>query len=174
MEREFYVDGHKITLDVRDEGDTTVVVVDGRSLEVERFDFLERYLMLTIDGRSYRIPYARAADRLHVGLGGHDFSFHAAGEDDAEEGAGTHGGFAPEVISPMPGKVLEVLVAEGDTVEAEQALVLLEAMKMEQSVRAPAAATVVRVEVKAGAMVGPGEILVLLEPLDAQEEQAAT
>ena len=107
-----------------------MVVVDRRSLEVERVDFLERYLMLTIDGRSYRIPYARAADRLHVGLGVHDFSFHAAGEDDAESGAGTHAGFAPAVISPMPANVLDVLVAEGEAVEGAHARVVVDASKL--------------------------------------------
>jgi biotin carboxyl carrier protein len=68
----------------------------------------------------------------------------------------------------MPGKVLDVLVAAGDRVDAGAPLVLLEAMKMEQTVRSPADARVVQVKVKTDQMVGPGQILVVLEPVDTE------
>ena len=62
--------------------------------------------------------------------------------------------------SPMPGKVLQVLVASGDTVEEEQPLVIIEAMKMEFMVRAPHSGTVVQVHYAAGDQVAVGDILV--------------
>jgi len=68
----------------------------------------------------------------------------------------------------MPGKVLQVLVAAGDVVEADGALLLLEAMKMEMTVRATHRCRVVTVRVEAAAMVGPGDTLVELE--EAPEE----
>ncbi len=57
------------------------------------------------------------------------------------------------VRSPMPGRVVKVLVAKGDAVEAGQGLVVLEAMKMENEVRARAAGTVGEVHVTAGTAV---------------------
>ena len=62
--------------------------------------------------------------------------------------------------SPMPGKVLQVLVAAGDTVEEEQPLVIIEAMKMEFIVRAPHNGIVVQVHYAAGDQVAVGDILV--------------
>jgi biotin carboxyl carrier protein len=66
------------------------------------------------------------------------------------------------VRSPMPGRVVKVLVAEGDTVRPGQGLLVLEAMKMENEVRARAAGTVVKVHVTAGAAVEGSAVLVTL------------
>jgi biotin carboxyl carrier protein len=66
------------------------------------------------------------------------------------------------VKSPMPGRVVKILVAEGDTVAAGQGLMVLEAMKMENEVRARAAGTVGQIHVKAGATVEGNAKLVTL------------
>jgi biotin carboxyl carrier protein len=66
------------------------------------------------------------------------------------------------VKAPMPGRVVKVLVAPGDAVAAGQGLVVLEAMKMENEVRARAEGTVAEVHVAAGAAVEGGAKLVTL------------
>jgi len=60
----------------------------------------------------------------------------------------------------MPGKVIAVLVAEGDAVEAGQPLVLVEAMKMETTLAAGIAGTVRRVAAQPGQLVDAGQVLV--------------
>ncbi|MDQ3875340.1 MAG: acetyl/propionyl-CoA carboxylase subunit alpha, partial [Actinomycetota bacterium] len=65
--------------------------------------------------------------------------------------------------SPMPGAVVRVDVAPGETVEAGQPLVVLEAMKMEHTVSAPHAGRVADVRVAAGDQVESGRVLVVLE-----------
>ena len=83
---------------------------------------------------------------------------------DVDRGAHEHGhGAGGSVTAPMPGTVLAVHVAAGDAVEPRQAIVTLEAMKMEHPVTAPFAATVARVEVAAGDSVAAGQLLVELE-----------
>ncbi len=71
--------------------------------------------------------------------------------------------------APMTGKVVEVLVEEGDRVEAGATLVVLEAMKMEHQLQAHAGGVVTAVRVAAGQMVDPDEVLVVV---DSQEESS--
>jgi len=66
------------------------------------------------------------------------------------------------VQAPMPGRVLKVLVAEGERVEAGAGLVVIEAMKMENEIMAPSAGTVQRVLVRAGDAVERDALLVEL------------
>lgn len=67
------------------------------------------------------------------------------------------------VIAPMPGLVVRVRVAIGDRVEAGQGVVVMEAMKMENELRATAAGVVKSIEVEAGTAVEKGTLLVSLE-----------
>jgi len=67
---------------------------------------------------------------------------------------------AGDLIAPMPGVVIQVMVAEGDLVEQDQVLAVLESMKMQMQVRAPFAGRTRRVNIKEGAAVEKGALLV--------------
>ncbi len=67
------------------------------------------------------------------------------------------------VLAPMPGKVVRVLVAPGDAVETGQGLIVVEAMKMQNEMKATRAGRVLSVTVKEGATVSAGEILATIE-----------
>lgn len=67
------------------------------------------------------------------------------------------------ILAPMPGLIVRVSVKVGDKVEAGQGIVVMEAMKMENELRATTAGTVSEVEVAAGAVVEKGAILVVLQ-----------
>jgi biotin carboxyl carrier protein len=62
----------------------------------------------------------------------------------------------------MPGKVIRLLVREGDTVEAGQGLVVVEAMKMQNEMKSPKAGQVVKLSAHVGATVAAGEVLVVI------------
>ncbi|MGB5221469.1 MAG: biotin/lipoyl-containing protein, partial [Polyangiales bacterium] len=66
-------------------------------------------------------------------------------------------------IAPMPGKVIELRVAEGDTVQAGQVLLIMEAMKMEHTVTAPHDGSVTTVSVAAGDQVDADALLAVVE-----------
>jgi pyruvate carboxylase subunit B len=70
------------------------------------------------------------------------------------------------VIAPMPGTIVSVEVEEGESVEAGQGLVIVEAMKMENEVRAQAGGCVQVIHVASGDAVEKGKILVELVPLE--------
>jgi acetyl-CoA/propionyl-CoA carboxylase biotin carboxyl carrier protein len=79
-------------------------------------------------------------------------------------GAGAGGGAGSGTVSaPMQGTIIKVLVAEGDTVETGQAVVVLEAMKMENHINAETSGTVRAVRVAEGDTVGTGDVLVVVE-----------
>jgi biotin carboxyl carrier protein len=80
---------------------------------------------------------------------------------------GAEGGGAADgeqtVAAPMPGRVVRVLVARGEAVEARQPVVVVEAMKMENELRSPKAGRVKDVAVEAGTSVEAGRALVVIE-----------
>jgi len=73
------------------------------------------------------------------------------------------GGGGGNVTVPMQGTIVQVLVAVGDTVEAGQAVCILEAMKMENHINAEKAGTVAEVRVAPGDSVGSGDVVVVIE-----------
>ena len=83
------------------------------------------------------------------------------GRASAAEG-GTAGG-EQKITAPMPGRVVRVLVAAGDEVEARQPVVVVEAMKMENELRSPRAGRVREVAIEAGTSVEAGRVLVIVE-----------
>src|SRR6266700_4351749 len=88
---------------------------------------------------------------------------HAVPDPDAPAHDHRRGGEQSALTAPMPGTVIRVAVAEGDRVEARQALVVLEAMKMETPVVSPYDAIVRRIHVAEGDRVAGGAVLVELE-----------
>ena len=69
------------------------------------------------------------------------------------------------IVTPMPGKIIQVEVAVGDRVARGQSLVVLEAMKMEHNVCAPVDSVVESIDVEVGDQVEEAKILIVLAPL---------
>jgi biotin carboxyl carrier protein len=68
-----------------------------------------------------------------------------------------------EIKAAMPGRVVNVLVAPGDEVAADQGVIIVEAMKMENELKSPRAGKVIEVKVAAGQTVEKGELLLVIE-----------
>lgn len=66
--------------------------------------------------------------------------------------------------APMPGKILELLSAEGDEVELGEPVAILEAMKMENELKAPCAGTITTISVTTGSNVEKNQLLIEIEP----------
>jgi pyruvate carboxylase len=77
--------------------------------------------------------------------------------------AAAHAHGAQSVVAPMPGRVVRVLVGAGDEVAARQGVVVVEAMKMENELRAPKAGKVRDVSVTPGTSVEAGRVLMVIE-----------
>ncbi|MGZ4290224.1 MAG: acetyl/propionyl/methylcrotonyl-CoA carboxylase subunit alpha [Gaiellaceae bacterium] len=112
---------------------------------------VERVRVVEVDGRRFEVrsadpepPWRDLARRRH---------------ERAHAGAGAGG---DAVVSPMQGTVLSVAVAEGDAVEAGQVICIVEAMKMENEVRAHCAGVVAGLAVAAGQPVATGDVICLV------------
>jgi len=68
-----------------------------------------------------------------------------------------------QVVAPMPGKVVRVLVERGQQVEAGQGVVVVEAMKMQNEMKSPKTGTVAELRAEPGATVNAGDVLAVIE-----------
>lgn len=128
--------------------------------------------LLRIGERRLRVRAVRSRDTLMVAVGPSSFTFVEA---NARTSSGRRGSTTPEMAAPMPGKVLKILVSEGQAVAAGDPLIVLEAMKMETTLFAEGAAVIRKIRVEANQMVDHGAVLLELSPAagsSASESQA--
>lgn len=122
---------------------------------------------LTVDRKAYGISIEGSTSKIAVTLAGQRYGI--AIEDERERAAGlaarARSGGAGPVKAVMPGVVVDLLVKPGQEVVAGQPLLILEAMKMQNEIGAPADGRVADVHVAKGQAVGAGERLVTLAPL---------
>lgn len=125
--------------------------------------------LVTIGGAQHRVVVRRGATRgrYTLWIDGWRFETEALDERtrairDLTAASAAAAGPAP-VVAPMPGLVVRVHVGVGDRVESGQGVVVMEAMKMENELRAPAAGTVRAVLAVPGKAVEKGAVLVELE-----------
>ena len=146
------------------------VTVDGEPLEMEHHE-IDRLGQVVIQQGpdAYAVSVEGDEHMAHVTLAGHVYSY--AMEDERERAAhlaerAARGGGGP-LKAVMPGFVAEVRVQPGDAVAEGDALLVLEAMKMQNEIQAPADGVVESVAVEAGQAVAAGEVLLVLRGTDA-------
>ena len=146
------------------------VVVDGRPHEIDAARVGTFGLSLLLDGdsgvsREVQVAPAGPVGQMLVRIDGRTVmatvNGRRTGRAAADVSTGARG--VQAVLAPMPGRVVRVLVAVGDAVTARQAVVVVEAMKMENELRSPKDGRVKEIAVTAGASVEAGRILVVIE-----------
>ena len=155
-------------IDVELDGDT--VSVDGRS-SVAHLSELEGtpVRMVTIDDEVHRVVARRGATRGRYTLWLDGFRYEVEALDErtrairALSGAGKEASGPAPLIAPMPGMIVRVAVQVGDIVQPGQGLIVMEAMKMENELRAVSAGTVKAVLAVPGTAVDKGAVLLELE-----------
>lgn len=144
--------------------------VNGTERNVDISPLGEGKFHIILDNQSYNADVVAVDQRsktVVLNINGQEFSILL--EDDFDqmlESMGMDkdaGATVSEVTSPMPGLVLDVQVKVGDTVEKDQALLVLEAMKMENVIAAPNDGVIAAVEVSAQDKVDKNQVLVRFE-----------
>lgn len=146
------------------------ILVDGRPVEIDT-DRLEAVTevepgvySVVLDGVSREVRIEQTALGVSAEAEGRRFSVEVSNPRDVRRGSeAARGSGRQSILAPMPGKVIRMLVEKGDSVAAGQGLVVVEAMKMQNELKAGRAGHVLEVRAHAGDTVGAGDTLVILE-----------
>lgn len=168
----FYVTvkGTEHVIDLAENGAALSVVFDGRRVDADLQPLHGDDLhSLVLDGHSREMVLEREGDRTIVSLDGERIEVRV--QDEVSRALSAIGGPKAtgdtEILAPMPGVVVDVPVRPGDEIRAGQAVVVVEAMKMQNELTAEHDGVVTKVEVKAGDTVDGGAVLVVVK---AKEE----
>lgn len=157
---------HKIEVQEIEEDHLYRVVIDGVERIVDGRKVSGHIYSLLIDQRSFTVDVAVKEDTYTVACGGKSVRLQLLDERRAlrpGEGSGSGRDGGKKVRSFMPGKVVAVLVAIGDEIAKDQGLLVIEAMKMENEIRAATTGKVKEIRVAPGQAVESGELLIELE-----------
>ena len=140
------------------------------SLEDEKFELeLVKILsrnqaIIRCQGKNHRVWYASSSECSYIALGDHTFRIeNKSGRK--KKGAEKEGG----LNSPMPGKILKVMVKKGDDVTGDTPLMIMEAMKMEHTIKSGYSGKVQEVFFSEGDLVEGGVLLLDVENLESKE-----
>jgi biotin carboxyl carrier protein len=164
---ELEVGGRVRTVTVEASGSTVAVTLDGRPVDVDAVRLGQGRYSLRVPGtgqqHDIRVASTAIGGQVDVVVGGTTVPVRRrAGPSRGRHGAGAMGDGPQRLLAPMPGKVVRVLVRPGDEVVARQGVIVVEAMKMENELRAGRPGVVREVLVVEGASVEAGTPLVVI------------
>lgn len=163
MKYEVRISGKTHIVELERRADGWQASIEGESgITADVADVAPNMISVLVSGRSHEVyvtPSSGGQLQLHIG----GLEFLAEVIDPRSWRGRRHGSAEAEgrqqIVAPMPGKVVRLLVKAGDAVEAGQGLFVVEAMKMQNEIRSPKSGTVERVVVAEGQAVNAGEVL---------------
>jgi biotin carboxyl carrier protein len=162
---ETLIDQQWVAMSLEGSTEGYVACLPHRELKVDAVILDESSYSLLIDGSSFDVTVHRSLTSYHVTVNGVAFEValrdpkqlrHQTGEDQDSAGPAS-------VAAPMPGKLVKLLVAEGDSVKEGQGVAVVEAMKMQNELKAPKSGTVERVAVGEGQALNAGQVLLTIQ-----------
>jgi biotin carboxyl carrier protein len=169
MKYEVGIDGRSWTIDIEPRGGVLAVHLGGHQVLVDAARVEGGLSLIFPDeriSRDIRIEPGRAGE-MTVRVAGATIPVTVQRSDQRARGGQASGSQAAtgarRVVAPMPGRIVRVLVGAGERVAARQSLVVIEAMKMENELKAPKAGVVTIVQAVEGATVDAGAVLAVVE-----------
>ena len=166
--------GDSFHVEVKEIGPHTydVAIDDEPPVRVDAFKNPRTVYTILIGARQFEASVDERDDGtldIHVGSSAFDFT----ATDERRKLLGGVGSAVAtgtqEVRSQMPGKIVKLLVREGEAVEVDQGLVIVEAMKMENELKSPIEGVVSQISVAEGDAVETGELLIVVDPPEAAD-----
>jgi biotin carboxyl carrier protein len=139
-------------------------LVDGKPLEADAVEVARGIYSILIGGESFEVRTEAAVGKLRVISRGREIFavFRDPRQWRRRGGAALEAEGRQQIIAPMPGKIVRVLVKAGDPVETGQGLLVVEAMKMQNEIRSPKSGKVERLSVVEGQAVNAGEVVAVV------------
>jgi biotin carboxyl carrier protein len=146
-----------------DETSRVAFRVDGRLVEADTIRISRGAYSILIGGRSLEVTAEESSGGLLLRTNGREFQVEVIDPRSWRRGrgAGIELEGRQQLVAPMPGKIVRVLVATGEQVTAGQGLLVIEAMKMQNEIRSPKSGTVEKLA-REGQTVNAGEVLVIV------------
>lgn len=137
---------------------------DGKEYLVDAHQVQDSVWSILYGTNSFEVDVQRRGEDYEVLIGGDCYKFTLMNEQlkALSRAGGKAAAGKALVTSPMPGKVVKLLVAEGEEVKGNQGVIVVEAMKMENEIRSPAAGEIVDLRVEPGDKVASGQVLAIV------------
>ena len=166
MTYDVVVDGKTHQLELARGEKTWCCKVDGQQLEVDAALTARDVLSVLVGGKAYEIKRERSLQGdLHMVIGSARYAVDVQDPRSLKTRRAVAGSDAgPQKIkAAMPGKIVRILVAEGDEVKAGQGVIVMEAMKMQNEMKSPKGGRVQKVLTAEGSTVNAGDTLAIIE-----------
>jgi len=156
--------GKRRSLELSRDGRRLTASLDGRAVEADAVEVGPGIYSILMGGFSFEVQVESAASGLMVTLGPRRIPVRVV---DPRQWQGRRGGSMEaegrqQIAAPMPGKVVRLLVAQGEKVDAGRGLLVVEAMKMQNEIRSPKSGTVEKLLVTEGQAVNAGEVVAVV------------
>jgi biotin carboxyl carrier protein len=156
------VAGRTIRVEVRGGEGRYRVTLDGTPIDVDLAGDPWRLASLLVDGESHEIGIEKRADGYTIVFPGERLSVELAAAARGTSAPARHAPGPTRLVAPMPGRVVRVLAEPGADLVAGQGLFVIEAMKMENELKAPRAGRLQEVAVREGQAVEAGALLAVV------------
>lgn len=154
--------GKTARIEVRESQGRYRVILGEKTLDLDLVKTSASDLSVLVDGVSHDLSLEKTSDGYAVMVRGDRFDVEIKDAVKGEAlGKVVHKG-PLKLIAPMPGKIVKVLVQEGEAVEAGRGVLVMEAMKMENELKASKAGSVQEIKVKEGQAVEMGALLLVI------------
>jgi biotin carboxyl carrier protein len=158
---------HGVSVDLR----SSEFAVDDRRYEVEAQEIGAGEYLLKLGNKIYECRVeakhgsVAGSGLFEVVVRGHTYEVNLVDPKRLRSGqaSSAHHAGAAEIVSPMPGKIVRVLVESGANVEAGAGVIVVEAMKMQNEMKSPKAGVVVAINASEGSTVNAGDVLAVIE-----------
>lgn len=138
--------------------------LDGREVEVDAVLARPDVLSLRIGNLAYEVKSERVSNELQLWVGNSRFAVEVRDPRSLRGRARAAEDHGPrKIIASMPGKVVRLLVGEGDEIEAGAGVAVVEAMKMQNEIKSPKKGTIQKILVSEGSAVNAGDVLIVVE-----------
>ena len=167
MDMNFKIGNQEKTVTIEKDGDGYHARIEDVEFDVQWIQLEDNSFVLFMNNTLHPVYVAQENSTQYVHVGGEQYTIEPVVSLKKSQGPGMDeglGGEEDKIAAPMPGKIIKILVAEGEQVKKGHNAVILEAMKMETHVPSPQDAIIAKINCAVGDQVNLGDILIELNP----------